>query len=550
MGRRFMFPRDRSGFDASSVASEWWTHGWNGSTAIYYPAGTTLDDCITVSAYSFVALVKIDDITTTDNGAATRIENHVIWTGDDGHIACYLRKSGSNYYVGLTHSTDGGTTYVNVEAPITLGTWTRVHGRYTGTHIQIGVDNTWSAPVAAGEAHPNSMTKGLRVMRNYHADTNGGIYDTKGRIRDLFFAKTSLADDRFTAILDDTYVSRYGFPDLEAPVSGVPFEPTTPDNGNTYSASLLTASPGWARHDGARLAFFNGKWRKYGGWDAVNGSNNRIYSRATPGGAWTLDHDQDPSPPTSGAGAYFSRRHCFGLTELGGYLYVYGGDLADTSGGTAVGPWTPCDVWRTADGTTFERIAADVPWNDNALYMTCAYRGQLHVICGVRGVGRRIRLEHWAGTVEGSTITWTRLKDPPFAKFAGSAVVHDGKLLIIGGAAVQLIGVDTEYTNSTWAYDGDAQQWALQSSSAPWTGSEWNAACVYDGKVWAFNGRDAAGETAHAHYSTDLGQTWTSIGAVPWGVSHADAVAATEAGGIVLCMGFGGDDVYGITADP
>ena len=35
MGRRFMFPRGRSGFDASSIASDWWTHGWNGSTAIY-----------------------------------------------------------------------------------------------------------------------------------------------------------------------------------------------------------------------------------------------------------------------------------------------------------------------------------------------------------------------------------------------------------------------------------------------------------------------------------------------------------------------------------
>jgi hypothetical protein len=514
-----------------------WHDDWNGTTHVRQASGV-LGDYVDVDGYSGTAMVRIESIGTNDTGADRASTNEVIIRANYGYWAIYLRYDGVDGYAGISHF-DGGA-YVNCEHVLPLAEWARVQWRYTnGVGVQFGVNNDWSAAVPANDLDAAALAEVFWVMRMYGSNNTDPTGHTVGRIRDLTLFDYALNDSEFDDMIDDYYVGHYNFPSgLDAPIAGAPFDSALTPNAHTYTASLVTAAAAFTARDGSKLHYFVGKYWLIGGWnttpDWATDSTNEVWSsvdRIT----WTLELAHDGAPPTMGAGARFYPRHTFGSCVMGGYLWVVGGDLAlgVSGGGTAAGPWGPNDVWRSADGVTWTRVQDLVPWNDNALHIVTAFNDEIHTFGGVCSVGSLMRLEHWKSA---DGITWTRMPDPPFTRYAvQNGVVLEDKLIVISGAR-GLFATPTMDT-STWAYDG--LTWALQSSSAGWTGRYWVGVAAYDSKLWLLTGRDfGVAELADLWSSEDLGQTWDAFGAVPWVGSHADGIDANETDGITMASGF------------
>lgn len=310
-----------------------------------------------------------------------------------------------------------------------------------------------------------------------------------------------------------------------------------------YARLRTTDAAGYYPRDGARLEFFAGKYWLLGGWNPADNpewgtdiTTNAVWS-STDLVTWTLELAHDPAPPTSGPGARWRRRHTFMSFVFAGYLWVMGSDTLDGS------PW-PSDVWRSADGVTWERVAASSPWGPVYLAIPAVYGGYMHVIGGNLQSTGSASAQHWRSQ---DGVTWEQLPDLPFARAAVyGAVVHRGKLFIMGGNDGIAQDSATQ-CGDTWMWDGTT--WTQQSPSAGWGVLEWVATASYDDRLWVLTGKQGAGNAGTLWYSTDLGVTWTQLLPVPYATGHADAIVVTAQHGIVLATGLSqGQSVYRITA--
>jgi hypothetical protein len=253
--------------------------------------------------------------------------------------------------------------------------------------------------------------------------------------------------------------------------------------------------------------------------------------------SWTrhLEHYEDP--PTSGPGARWRRRHTFPWCVFNGAIWVLGGDLRDEY---------RTDVWRSTDPGNpngWERIAATSPWGPNVYDpIVGVYQGRMHVMGGYRTVALR---QHWS-TADGAN--WTQHPDMPFARGGATRAVEiAGRLHILGGNSGTYATTNAVFPSDVWAWNG--AKWRRMTSSAPWSGGMWSAACAYDGKLWMTTRGDyATGNLGGAYWSEDCGATWTNASSVaPWPISHADGFAVTEQHGIVFASGNNiGTNVYSL----
>ena len=318
-----------------------------------------------------------------------------------------------------------------------------------------------------------------------------------------------------------------------------------PDSGNSYVGDTPTSAAAYQERDGARLLWYADKYWLLGGWwpdsNAEWGTDvttNGVWS-STDLETWTQNLAHDASPPTSGAGARWRRRHTYGAHVWDGAVWVVGGDANDGS------PW-PSDVWRAEDPGDvdgWERIAASSAWGAKYLPMTCIFRGELHVMGGFSQDDDTASSEHWKSA---DGVTWTQLPDMPFAR----ASVFDPVVWTVGGVERFLVvcggssGVLSGRTlhNDVWVWNGSA--WTQTTASAPWSARDWVATCRYDGALWVLTGA-SPGNAGGAYRSTDLGRSWSLVSEAPWAGSHADAMCADGPRGIVIASGNGhGTDVY------
>lgn len=307
-----------------------------------------------------------------------------------------------------------------------------------------------------------------------------------------------------------------------------------PPDGHSYVGTELTSAAAFSQRDGAKLRFMAGKYWLFGGWNSTPNpawdnmqTTNEVWSsvdRIT----WTLELAHDSNPPVAGIGARPRPRHTAGDCFVDGYWYIVGSDQYDIG--------RP-DVWRTADGVTWERRIAFAPWGQKVGLCVGSFGTEIHVIGGQwlqASVIGDATSQHYRSQDGG--VTWQQLPDAPFARsFVGSLLETCGLLVLVGGNAGFVN--DAVLCNDTWAWNGSV--WRHQSSSALWTPRMWIDTAVYDQKIWALAGRAADGlDAGGAYYSTDAGQTWNSTPG-PWPPSHADGITATDADGITMASGFG-----------
>lgn len=310
--------------------------------------------------------------------------------------------------------------------------------------------------------------------------------------------------------------------------------PCASPNGNAYDPRILTTTAAYDQRDGARLHWFNNAFWLLGGWWPTSPpwgpevTTNEVWS-SPDCITWTKQLSHDATPPTSGAGARWRPRHTFMSTVFDGYLWVLGSDHLDASGWLA-------DVWRSADGTTWERVLAEAPWKSQ-IPILAAFGGKLHVMGGYIDAGEVLNdsiasTQHWSSP---DGVTWTQLAAMPFSRAGvNDAMVSCGKIIIAGGSTGTY--ATRTFPTDCWAFDGSSWHQQSATSGGIWAGRDWVSTAVYDGKLWILTGVNSVPTNFDgAYYSEDLGVTWVSV-QEPWNASHADAVTV-NADGIFMASG-------------
>lgn len=318
---------------------------------------------------------------------------------------------------------------------------------------------------------------------------------------------------------------------------------TTEATSRHYLWEQPTRTAPWHVRDGAGLLWLKDKLWLLGGWykPAVSEwdgmiTTNEVWSSPDLGRTWQLELADLTAPPTTGPGARWTRRHTAGwLTHQIGavtYLYVVGGDAFNVTS----------DVWRSADGVTWEQVTATAPWAGRVMQMAASYAGDLYLMGGQTNLSdpSTALQDVWKSTDGGAT--WSQLPDAPWAKrgMVYTLVEYQGKLWLCGGGTYNDAGPRTYY-NDVWSFDGTSWTEVLPNGAAPWMGREFHNQFVYDGELWVSGGW-GSDEANHNDFWHSLdGVTWTELTPTPpVRKGHADGIATTPFG-VVHATGNGMD---------
>ena len=306
----------------------------------------------------------------------------------------------------------------------------------------------------------------------------------------------------------------------------------------------------WHPRDGAGLLWFDGKLWMLGGWfgSAVtewggSKTTNEVWSSDDLGVSWVAELAHDSAPPESGATARWLPRHTAGFLNHSydgvDYMYVLGGD-----------PWPVIgDVWRSADGVTWEQVAANTPWEGRFLHMVGSYDGDLYVMGGQTDLNDPSTCLSDVWRSEDGGATWTQLDDAPWAPrgMAYYLAEFDGKLWLMGGGTYD--DAPRTFYNDVWSFDGTTWTEVLVDGLAPWAGREYHNTYAAEGELWVSSGYAADQLNHNDFWHSPDGVNWTEVADPPMAAGHADGVAVTPYG-VVHASGNAMDtEVYLLVAE-
>jgi hypothetical protein len=171
----------------------------------------------------------------------------------------------------------------------------------------------------------------------------------------------------------------------------------------------------------------------------------------------------------------------------------------------------PRDVWSSRDGKTWELVTAEAPWKHSDLPMTLAFNGKMWMMGGWyngRLPGHSASNQVWASTdgVQWEQVTKNAGWSP---RIAAGALSFKGRMWILGGTENYYFGDANSLKNDVWS-SADGQQWKLETAAAPWSPRAYHAAVVHDGKLWVLGGGNYVPEY---HAVSDV---WCSPDGVHW----------------------------------
>ena len=94
--------------------------------------------------------------------------------------------------------------------------------------------------------------------------------------------------------------------------------------------------------------------------------------------------------------------------------------------------------------------------------------------------------EVWSST-DGVNWTMVTKKAGWSPRIAAGAVAFKGRMWILGGTENYYFGDDTSLKNDVWS-SADGKEWKRETASAPWSPRAYHAAVVHDGKLWVIGG--------------------------------------------------------------
>jgi N-acetylneuraminic acid mutarotase len=232
-------------------------------------------------------------------------------------------------------------------------------------------------------------------------------------------------------------------------------------------------------------------------------ANGKFYVFGGLAAAWTpkaLVYEYDPATDqwTKKKNMALASHHV-ALAELNGKIYVIGGFVKPASGPTA---WVPIDnVWEYDPAADSWKALAPMPTkrgSPNAL----VHNGKIYVIGGA-GLhpGSKETAVHPARphralstneVYDPATDTWETRQSMPTARNHAAAGVVNGKIYVIGGRIGNAFITRASNTGIVEEYDPASDQWGALKASMPnpRSASAWG---TYKGKIYVAGGEERSG---------------------------------------------------------
>jgi Kelch motif len=171
----------------------------------------------------------------------------------------------------------------------------------------------------------------------------------------------------------------------------------------------------------------------------------------------------------------------------------------------------PRDVWSSPDGAVWTLATKEAPWKASDLPMSLTFDSRMWLMGGWyngRLPGHGASREVWSST---DGVSWTfATKDAGWSpRLAAGAVVFKGRMWILGGTEDYYFGDDTSLKNDVWS-SADGKAWKQEIASAPWSPRAYHAAVVHDGKLWVIGGGN------YVPKYRALNDVWSSTDGVHW----------------------------------
>lgn len=192
-------------------------------------------------------------------------------------------------------------------------------------------------------------------------------------------------------------------------------------------------------------------------------------------------------------------RNGHALVNFKGELFLIGGNNSD--------------VWSSPDGITWTLLTANAPFGKLTGHTATVFGNRIWLIGGKTSPST-FSTSIWSSQ---NGITWQREGSIPFDKrIYHTTVVHDGKLILIGGIS------DSEqdpFLNDVWT-SGDGRNWALAVAEAPFARRYGHGCTVFKNRIMLIGGfNDAIGSNASYGdvWESADGKTWSEVsGAAPF----------------------------------
>ena len=171
----------------------------------------------------------------------------------------------------------------------------------------------------------------------------------------------------------------------------------------------------------------------------------------------------------------------------------------------------PRDVWASANGREWTRIAENAPWQHSDLSMSIAFKNRLWIMGGWykgRLPGHSASDQVWASE---DGIHWQQVaKHAGWSpRLASGIVEHRGKIWILGGIENYYFGNDDSLKNDVWS-SADGKEWKLETPHAGWSPRAYHQAVVLNGRIYVLGG----GNYVPSHHAKN--DVWSSPDGVNW----------------------------------
>jgi len=149
----------------------------------------------------------------------------------------------------------------------------------------------------------------------------------------------------------------------------------------------------------------------------------------------------------------------------------------------------PRDVWSSTDGRSWHLVQKVAPWKHSDLPMTVVHNDRLWIMGGWyngRLPGHSATNEVWSSS-DGEIWELVTPHAGWSPRLAAGAVVFKDQMWILGGTEDYYFGDAKSLRSDVW-HSSDGKQWEQSTESAGWSPRAYHSAVVHDGKLWVIGG--------------------------------------------------------------
>lgn len=166
------------------------------------------------------------------------------------------------------------------------------------------------------------------------------------------------------------------------------------------------------------------------------------------------------------------------------------------------------EVWSSADGVNWDCVTDEAAWSARQAAGLTVFNDELWLLGGVQkyyfGTQEDLRNDVWR-SADGATWECVTEQAPWAPRAYHQVVAHDGKLWVMGGGNYL---PTYEARNDVWC-SSDGKNWECVCESAPWSPRLWFSATVYRGRMWVLGGWSN-------NPSQNWGDVWHSVDGRTW----------------------------------